>query len=105
MAKKAKWRIRITGCSSPSYWYKDYVGDTTELLGIWIEDEAFKAVDSGGYVNLVKFRDCVLERIPEEPREPAVLMSPALKAYLEDREEEKMQELHQIFGSHLLKRF
>lgn len=53
---KPQTRLYIHSCRDPLMWYYGLQGTYVDHLGTW-PGEGYKSIDTGGYVNIVKFTD------------------------------------------------
>jgi hypothetical protein len=56
--------LRITGCTDPSMWYADKVGQLVPHEGEW--PEGYKSREPAGHINVVRFEDAEPEEVNDE---------------------------------------
>ena len=62
---KPRTRLFIHQCKDPLMWYSGKIGHFVEHLGTW-RGEGYKSVDTGGFVNIVKFEDATVHSYDPE---------------------------------------
>lgn len=81
---KSKYQIRITGCNDNLLWYSKRIGEIFPLMEAYVGEGYYKTrVDDNRYINFVKFEDCILEKISEEPEKINPLLTKEIREYIE----------------------